>query len=648
MRFGGFSPWAISATLLLGSHPAFAAWPPDGLQVSTASGDESLETVVADGSDAIFVCWSARGSGRRQILVQRLLPDGSISAGWPVGGVAPASGLDPPRDVGRVVPDGLGGCFVAWTETVHGPFEASVYVRLQRLTSTGVRAPGWPSEGLAVATGGFSDTFSIPDLAGLFLTADGSCVLIISWMSGGCHDGPCSYNAGLSLARVNPSGTILVDTSLERSCAVTSAVTFTSAACTDGGIGLYLCTYSPCTGQSHIRHVVTGSEPGLALPVTVLPQILTRLTDGTLLARARLTSGTPTMFHWNPDGTPAPGAPATGVPLPFLDSYWSYAADAAGTSFHAWRNPPTSSEVRALRIGPNGEAATGWDPAGVLVAGPPATPVERHSIAPDGSGGVHVVWGDARNTVTGPDLFATHLMADGSVHPGLPNAGYPLCEASGNQRSPSLVTLESGVVIAIWQDGRSEAGFDIYAQRLPADPPVPAQASLARAEASADRVSLEWRLSEPVAEVAIERSRDGEAWEELARVAPGSLGRVVYVDTDVRPGESLGYRLAFVSDGTQVRTPPAWVDVPAVSLALRVLASPARGRLAVELSLPSDEPARLELVDVTGRQRRAVDVRGEAGLQRVELDLADIEPSVAWLRLRQRGESRTLRLAITR
>lgn len=649
MHGGWISSWLAGAVIALLSRPAIAAWPADGLPIAVAPGHQRLEAVVADGFGAVFVAWQDEAAS--QVRVQRVLADGSISPGWPSGGIAPSSTPSTVRANIKVAPDGTGGCFVAWDELWYGPFEGAFYVRLQRRTVDGALAPGWPSEGILLASGIYRDIALRVTVDLMTSLPDGSCVLVISSWSSGCHDGFCGSGASSSFARVSANGALLVTGTVESHCASADgfAAPWASAAVSDGGPGLFLTSYSPCSGLTHLRHLFVGEEGSVTLPVAAVPRVLALVADGSLVAKADVVGSGPTLFHWNPDGSPPPAFPASGIPLP-ASLYWDISIAASGASIYSWRPATTPAELRSLRLDGSGALSPGWDPSGLVLAGPPAVPDRYHNTSSDSAGGAYVVWTDARSLTSGLDIYASHVLANGSIQPGLPVYGYPLSEAAGNQWDPKVVTLEPGVAISVWHDGRTGAGTgaDLYAQLLRHDTAVPVQASLARADATADRVNLEWRLSEYVPEVAIERTRDGDAWAELAQVMPGSLGRVTYEDTDVRAGESLGYRLAFQSDGVLVQTSPAWVVIPMLELVVRVLPTSTRDRLSVEVALISDEPARLELVDISSRQRHRRDLPAGAGTHHLEIPLGGIEPSVAWLRLRQGREARTLRLAITR
>ena len=209
--------------------------------------------------------------------------------------------------------------------------------------------------------------------------------------------------------------------------------------------------------------------------------------------------------------------------------------------------------------------------------------------------------------------------------------------------------LGRGTAVAVWNDFRSGTEADIYAQLIAFDSPVPVLASLARAEATPDRVRLEWRVSGGVSEASVERTRDGSEWGRVSRATTAGLYRLSYEDTDVHPGESLGYRLSYVSNGAEARTTAVWLEIPGAALEVRARGVVTGDRIVVEVTLRSDQPGHLELVDVTGRHRRSVDLRGlHAGTHRIEIPVADIEPGIAWLRLQQAGEARVARVTISR
>jgi len=93
-----------------------------------------------------------------------------------------------------------------------------------------------------------------------------------------------------------------------------------------------------------------------------------------------------------------------------------------------------------------------------------------------------------------------------------------------------------------------------------------------------------------------------------------------------------------------------WVDIPlTATFALRQLPDGGRGAMKFAVSLPSTAPARLELVDVTGRRIAGADV-SSAGLgeRQVALDAGAARPGIYWARLSQAGKLVSAKVALVR
>lgn len=133
---------------------------------------------------------------------------------------------------------------------------------------------------------------------------------------------------------------------------------------------------------------------------------------------------------------------------------------------------------------------------------------------------------------------------------------------------------------------------------LQVDHAVPALASLESVEASAERVSIAWRLAGAAGPVAISRRVDGGSWQALGLLLPDGEGRVSFEDRDVAPGAQIDYRL---SDGARTLAEVA-VSVPLRSLLSFAGSrpSPARGEARMVFTLPEASPVTLELFDVRG------------------------------------------------
>ncbi len=168
------------------------------------------------------------------------------------------------------------------------------------------------------------------------------------------------------------------------------------------------------------------------------------------------------------NGTPA--WTTNGVPVCTASAEQSSPAiepDGAGGAFLAWddaRGGPQDIYVQHV----DSTGAMTWTPDGRLVCGAPDVQAIP-ALAADGVGGVFVTWNDNRgNGVTGYDIYATHVLGDGTPDPAWTADGDSICAAPGSQFYPEIVSDGAGGAILTWYDGRG-ADDDIYAQRVATD-----------------------------------------------------------------------------------------------------------------------------------------------------------------------------------
>ena len=126
-----------------------------------------------------------------------------------------------------------------------------------------------------------------------------------------------------------------------------------------------------------------------------------------------------------------------------------------------------------------------------------------------------------------------------------------------------------------------------------------------------------------------------------------------FVDPSPRP---FYYRLAAIDvhgnmSGFVLVSPDAQLGVPAGDLVFALdgmIPNPSTGdHISIQLSLPSTEPALLELLDVSGRRLAGRRLEGVAGRQTVALDPGKaLAPGLYWIRLRHAGEEKTARAVV--
>lgn len=106
-------------------------------------------------------------------------------------------------------------------------------------------------------------------------------------------------------------------------------------------------------------------------------------------------------------------------------------------------------------------ASAQWLPFGTPLT-TAANTQDQVSAAPDGAGGMIVVWRDQRTDAG--DIYVQRVTGTGLTFwaPG----GVPVCTAGNEQLLPQIVTDGAGGAILAWQDHRTDPLGDIYAQRV--------------------------------------------------------------------------------------------------------------------------------------------------------------------------------------
>src|SRR5512132_3999620 len=89
------------------------AWPVNGLAVSTAAGAQTSPVLVSDGAGGVIVAWTDRRAVNSDIWAQRITRSGTVSPGWPAGGVQ-LTGTAQDDVAPRICTNGAGGAFVAY------------------------------------------------------------------------------------------------------------------------------------------------------------------------------------------------------------------------------------------------------------------------------------------------------------------------------------------------------------------------------------------------------------------------------------------------------------------------------------------------------------------------------------------------------
>jgi FlgD Ig-like domain len=141
------------------------------------------------------------------------------------------------------------------------------------------------------------------------------------------------------------------------------------------------------------------------------------------------------------------------------------APDGGGGMFIVWQDDRAgNADLYATRLTSAGSVAAGWPANGYAVctaAGDQKLPV----IAPDGAGGFYLAWEDYRVPGGESDLYLQRVTGSATLAAGWPANGLAVCALAHSQGFPCMIAGTSGAIVA-WQDERSGTSTDVYVQRV--------------------------------------------------------------------------------------------------------------------------------------------------------------------------------------
>jgi len=170
------------------------------------------------------------------------------------------------------------------------------------------------------------------------------------------------------------------------------------------------------------------------------------------------------VHRFDSNGDPAPGWPATGIPLtiaPVHQLGFVIISDGAGGAYVGWSDIDAAHSF-IQHVLSNGTIAAGWPSSG--------RPLGQSSVLGtmvlDGTGGVFVAWAE-QNPAGGYLVDVLRLLSSGDVAPGWPAEGVRACSNNIHQDTPQGVSDGAGGLILCWRDLRADLRQE-YATHLTA------------------------------------------------------------------------------------------------------------------------------------------------------------------------------------
>ena len=257
---------------------------------------------------------------------------------------------------------------------------------------------------------------------------------------------------------------------------------------------------------------------------------------------------------------------------------------------------------------------------------------------------MYVLW---TYSIGGPGtILIQHVLPDGATASGWPPGGVSISLGiHPNPVFPMIVPTQTGGAIVAW-----EALDGVYAQRVDANGVPYFTLSVVDAIAEPDRATITWRASSSLTDsIAIYRQKGDEGWALLRKTAIGPEGAVRLEDRGVSPGQRYGYRVGTTFQGADHLYGEVEVETPRFSLHMDPVAgNPVRQSLALSMTLPTAEPARVELFDMRGRRLDSMNVLGQ-GRHLVTLGTSrSVASGIYVVRLSQGGRTTSSKVAFLR
>jgi hypothetical protein len=499
------------------SRAGLQLWRPDGISPYLSTTEETCPVFVPDGHGGAIVAWvdTRRNEAESDVYAQHIRSDGSVA--WQANGV-PVCAAAGQQCFLSMCGDGSGGAIVSWWDSRDGSY--CLYAR--RVDASGV--PRWQPDGVEVcALADFNTGFLRPEATAISDDAGG---IVVVWEDFRAND----LASDIYAQRLDSLGTPLWDPDGIAVCDRLSGQ-WSPAVVPDGEHGAIVAWHDFHGGRASNIYAQRISGDGERV--------------------------------WDPDGV-----------LVCAQSEDQFdpgvVADGEGGAIVAWVDlrSGTSFDIYAQRLGSAGGVE--WGAGGVPFCAEALRQADPAVVA-DGAGGAIAAWHDFRGGL-GTDIWANRISADGTVR--WQSGGIPVCTALGDQRHVSAAPDGEGGAFFAWEDARSFAGWDIYAQRIAANgEPVATLLLSYDAGSRGESVELRWTLATELPLISFEIARSpAEGPRRFAPVSGDALregSAYVFEDGGVEPGRKYVYRVR-ADEGAQsvllFETGPIGIPAPALAL----------------------------------------------------------------------------------
>ncbi len=451
--------WLALAWSTLSTGSIHAQWVENGVVLCDLPNNQGSPALCPDGSGGAIVCWVDLRNDTGDIFVQRIGANGVPQ--WSANGVALCAAPGQQHSP-VIVADGSGGAIVAWADERAGVLSDDVYA--QSVSSTG--AVEWIANGLAICTAANSQYEPT-------ITADNNGGAIVVWVD----ERAGSTSRDIYGQRVDSNG--MVQWQAEGLPLCLAAGNQADPSVTFDGMGGVIAAWTDLRNGNLDIYAQRVSEFGVAawvvngVPICIVtreqrrPRLTTDGAGGAIVAwvdwRFEIESDVYAQ-RVAADGSLLWAAGGVALCSTFADQGGAdIVSDGMGGAIVVWHDwGGNGLDIFAQRISASG--LTLWVPDGVPVCDRSGTQFWP-AIVSDGDNGAIVAWEDATQGQNNSDVYAGRIDASGAVL--WTSDGVPVCTAANGQWSPVITSDGGGGALISWSDERDGSNnVDVYAQRV--------------------------------------------------------------------------------------------------------------------------------------------------------------------------------------
>lgn len=515
-----------------------------------------IDQVISDGSGGAFICWETD----EEVLVQHINSAGAKT--WAAGGVS----MSTTASSGFICGDGAGGIIVTWGDYRDDMVEARPVTYSQHVDNTGAKT--WAAGGVLIENAlGFSTSI------GILADGNGGAIIPIIDTRNSNYDAVADEydNFDIYAQRINSSGVVQWGAAGVSVCTQTKnqnyeAYNLVSYIIPDGSGGAVIC-WEDYRNDANNGNASPYNTDVFCQRINA-SGVAQWTTNGVALCTA---SGIQDNINLMPDGT--------------------------GGIVATWYDERNNFRVYAQKI--DGLGAVKWAANGIAIIN--ETNSFDYTASPDATNSsMLITWASSGN------VKAQKInVADGSLAWGV--GGTLVCGRIDNQSEPSIAHNGGSGAIVSWTDDRNGlSGSDIYANHVLANGALPLTLVTFEAQLINKDVLLQWSTSseQNTSHFDIERSADGNNFSVIGNVnAAGNSSSTInysFPDNDPVTGNNF-YRLKMVDiDGHFSYSKTIVVKLENVT-SLSIYPNPAKNTLYLHTS-GSNESALIQIVDLAGKK----------------------------------------------